>query len=111
MTEDQKRAEKGALLLAYQEAEENLAFLRQKANRMAGPFSTVSAWLKYIGSFEKKIAYGEDYSGIGDSIIKDVEEFRAQLNLDAVLSVTHEIKTAEELLKDLKHRKEQLRVK
>jgi hypothetical protein len=41
MTDDEKRQQKAMLLLAYQEAEENLAHAQERATRIAGAIEEV----------------------------------------------------------------------
>ena len=109
MTDAEKRAQKAELLLSYQEAVINLEHLRQKASQMARPFRQTSDWLKYIGSSDKKKGpYGEDHSIYGEAIRKNVEDFRKSLDLDVALEVESEIVRTEELVAELKNRKEAL---
>ena len=97
MTEDEKRRQKADLLLEYREAEENLLHLRQRAHQMARPFASVAAWLKHIGTIDKKPDYGD--------VPTLTESIRGQLDLDAVIALTKEIKLAENLFDELQRRK------
>lgn len=45
MTEDEKRRQKADLLLEYEEAEQSVAHLREKATRIATRIEAVSRWL------------------------------------------------------------------
>ncbi len=48
MTDEQKRAEKGLLVIEYQEAEEHLAHLYEHALRLAEPLDNLVGWLKNV---------------------------------------------------------------
>jgi hypothetical protein len=109
MTEDDRRQQKMTLLLEYHEAKVNLGYLRRKAIQMARPFRHLSDWLHYAGSIERRLpADGEDPAKIRDVIVANVEEFRAKLDLDAVLAVASQITAAEQLIVELRRQKQEL---
>jgi hypothetical protein len=110
MTEDEKRQQKAMLLLEYQEADDNLAHLREKATRIAVPFSEVSTWLDHAGGIRYP-GYREDDAKRNAAIRANPDLYRRNLNFDEALALMDEIVRAEALLQKLAQRKNDLGLK
>lgn len=110
MTEEEKRQQKAMLLLDYQEAENNLAHLREKAGRVAKPYDDVGTWLGRASSFTYP-GYREEDAKRNANIRVNLEAYRKSLNFDEALALMDEIKKAEELLAQLARRKAELGLK
>jgi hypothetical protein len=108
MTDEEKRQQKANLLLEYQEAEDHLAQLREKAHRKAQSFQTLHYWLKFVSGDSTAMHYGEDLSKVGDVIQARLADYRKQLDLDDVLALAAEIEQASKVLSELKIRKDKL---
>ncbi len=110
MTDDEKRQQKAMLLLEHQEAEENLAQLREKAGRISAPFAKVGKWLEYsqmnyLGGYEREKAQ------INGEIRSNLDAYRQAMNFDETLSLMDEIVAAERKLRDPSQRKQALGLK
>ena len=110
MTEEEKRQQKAMLLLEHQEAESNLAHLREKAGRVAKPYDDVAAWLAHASSFEYPGRREEDAKRDAN-IRANPELYRKSLPFDEAVALMDEIKKAEELLAQLGRRKAELGLK
>jgi hypothetical protein len=114
MTEDEKRQQKAMLLLEYQEAESNLAHLREKAGRMSAPIEQIGKWVSHAQSAETHPAYNrysQEYRSHDAAIRTNLDLYRKSLDFDAVLALMDEIKAAEEALHKLGRRKAELGLK
>lgn len=109
MTEDEKRQQKAMLLLEYQEAEENLAHLREKAGRMSAPFATVAKWLERAQSGSSMYRIDQDRTEA--TIRANLASYQNQINFDEALLLMNEIDGAEKKLKELATRKQSLGLK
>jgi hypothetical protein len=107
MTDEEKRQQKASLLLECQEAENNLAELKEKAKRRAQAVHSIERWLKHL-SGQSVPDYGEDLSKIGVMIGANLARYKQELNLDDAFALAAEIKNAETLLADLRNRKQDL---
>jgi hypothetical protein len=107
MTDEEKRKQKAMLLLEYQEAEEALAHLREKAVRIKKPFEDVAIWLNAASLGHYQI---EDLR-INGTIRSNLEAYQNALKFDEALALKDEITKAEKLLEDLAARKLSLGVK
>jgi hypothetical protein len=110
MTEEEKRQQKAMLLLEYQEAESNLAHLREKAGRVAKPYDDVAAWLTHASSFQYPASRERD-AKVNANIRANLELYRKSFAFDEVVALMDEIKKAEELLAQLGRRKAELGLK
>jgi hypothetical protein len=107
MTEDEKRQQKAMLLLEFQEAEETLAHLQEKATRMHEPIADVADWLNSCHRGSR-----QTYDFQRDKRIRsNLQTYRNALNFDEALSVMDEIARTEKLLEELGQRKKALGVK
>ena len=112
MTDTEKRRLQGDLLLEYQEAEAHLALLREKAKRVGESLKAVGDWVDKIyrdgWQFDPD---GKSYVR-GDWVsVKANQNYRSDLNFDAIMELGREVKEAIDHLKDLRGRKEQLGLK
>lgn len=110
MTDQEKRRQKADLLLEYQEAEEELAHLKEKAARLGHALDEITKWVKSFADPlpdtpvaatlrpEFKIALGDN-------------TWREAMNLDAAVKLQDEMKDVRHKLQTLKRRKESLGLK
>jgi coenzyme F420-reducing hydrogenase alpha subunit len=107
MTPDETRNQKALLLLEYQEAEQQVADLEEKAARIAERIGAVSQWLKTISS--NREIHPSDIpvwiAGAKADIFKD-SQFAAAMNLEDARKLVQEIIEARERLSDLTRRKQ-----
>lgn len=115
MTEDEKRQQKAMLLLEYQEAEENLAHLQEKAKRLSQYLLAVSKWMEdrshgysTAGGSEEKV-YVTEMGGYVN-ILTSPEVTKA-VDFEDVKSLAVEIKDARTRIQQLSERKKSLGVK
>ena len=108
MTDEQKRQQKANLLLEYQEAEENLAHLRERAYRMGQPVMRIAEWL---GRADVQQQRPEEYRVLSDGLLSNPGHVRATLNAEEILAVMNEIQQAEKKLAELAERKAALGLK
>jgi hypothetical protein len=108
MTDEEKREQKALLLLEYQEAENHLAQLRERARRKAESFDIVERWLKYVAGDNTAHHYGQDSSKIGDMIQPNLAKYKENLDLDAVFKLVAEVENAKLKVSDLGKRKAEL---
>jgi hypothetical protein len=111
VTEEEKRQQKAMLLLEYQEAESNLAHLREKAGRVAKPYDDVATWLAHASSFDYYPGRREQDAKNNANIRANLESYRKLLAFDEAVALMDEIKNAEELLAQLGRRKAELGLK
>ncbi len=109
MTDDEKRQQKAVLLLEYQEAEENLAHLREKAGVLARSTNEVGMWLGR--TYLPVRANDQDDRKRDANIRANLAQYREALNLDAAVSLMDEIGQAEQELGSLSERKKALGLK
>jgi hypothetical protein len=106
MTEDEKRQQKAMLLLEYQEAEINLAYLREKVRRHEEALAVLAKWLSHARVNHAN--YRTEDLVRDASIRANLETYRNVFNLDAALALVDEVAEAQERLKDLGKRKSDL---
>lgn len=111
MTDDDKRAQKGILLLEYQEAEQHLAHLQEKALRMSQDIKEVAKWL------EEERRVGPMHS-ITTSDAKDRSvrlskggQYQKSTDFAAVTAMVAELRDAHSKIRELGERKVSLGVK
>jgi len=109
MTEDEKRQQKGLLLLEYQEAQQNLAHLKEKAYRKVEALDEVRKWIRSVQSVSTN--YSPDELTRNNNIRTNLDTFRNAMNFDDVLLLMDEIKKANQLLETLEKRKADLGLK
>jgi hypothetical protein len=102
MTEDEKRQQKAMLLLDFQEAQTNLAHLRQEASRMSTPIRNVGDWLSNAETTD--YSYDQRAREKDAQIRANLELYRQGLNFDAAVALMDEIKQAGALLEELAKR-------
>ena len=107
MAEDEKRNQKGILLLEYQEAEQELAHLRTKAAKLSDDMYWVREWLDKAakGKNDEKTR-SED-----DNIRTNFNKYKEALRLEALLSLVDDIHKAEGKLATLAAQKTSLGLK
>jgi len=113
MTEDEKRQQKAMLLLEHQEAEQNLAHLEEKAERLSRRIRGVSEWLSYAAQRNSDLSRDEIWiHGLGVRVepLKDIEIARS-MDFDAAAKLIQEIKDARSTLEQLSKRKQSLGLK
>jgi hypothetical protein len=109
MTEDEKRQQKGLLLLEYQEAQQNLAHLKEKAYRKVEALDEVRKWMRSVQNVSTN--YSPDELTRNNDIRTNLDTFRKAMNFDDVLLLMDEIKKANQLLETLEKRKADLGLK
>jgi hypothetical protein len=109
MTEDEKRQQKGLLLLEYQEAQQNLAHLKEKAYRKVEALDEVRKWIRSVQNVSTN--YSPDELTRNNNICTNLDTFRNAMNFDDVLLLMDEIKKANQLLETLEKRKADLGLK
>jgi hypothetical protein len=109
MTDDEKRHQKAELLLQYQEAEENLAHLREKAGVLSKLVDEVAMWMSRAHIPVR--ANDQDDRRRDGNIRKNPAKYREAMNFDAALSLMDEIAEVCQQLNDLSERKKALGLK
>jgi hypothetical protein len=109
MTDVEKRRQKADLLLEYQEAEQELAHLKEKARAIRMGLNEISGWLQKITEQPESVKYVSH----GKGEMRDINDpiYSEAMNHDAILQLAQSIKTANEKLSELKTRKEGLGLK
>ncbi len=114
MTDEQKRADRGLLLLEYQEALDNLAQLYERALRLAEPLDELVGWLKnarYAGA--ERIPMHAQVQGRArflEAQVRDKPEEYSCAVAEA-LTIIEEIRQARDRIADLAERKQALGLK
>ena len=115
MTDDEKRQQKGELLLSFQEAQDNAAALREKIREMSSKLRGVQAWLDRLAntSYSRDLLHMEFYSPAHATTISVIEDasFRSAMDYDQVVSLTQEMIAAIKRIEDLASRKRDLGLK
>jgi hypothetical protein len=111
MTEEEKRQQKAMLLLEYQEAEENVAHLREKVSRLSKPFTEIATWLEHAAVIESAPGNFRINSERDARIRTNHDAYRQSLNFDAALAVLDELNEAQKTLARLAKRKSELGLK
>ena len=111
MTENQKREQKAALLLEYQEAADELANLRERAGRLSGYIGDVEAWVNRAQLLLGNRPYDEKDLSLDAKIRANSERYRSALNFDDALDLMDEIVAAKKQLNELAERKSELGLK
>lgn len=99
------------LLLEFQEAQENLAHLREKAGRVGKPIEDVADWLNNSSPERGPNINSEPNKKRDANIRANLEAYRKAMNFDDALALIDEIKKADELVEQLKLRKAELGLK
>src|SRR5258708_39663377 len=111
MTDEDKRQQKAMLLLEYQETQDTLAHLREKAGRMSAPFSQIGIWLEHAqitqGDSPREAKDRERNSEIRDN----ADKYCKELDFDAALTLMNEIRDIARKLQELAQRKADLGLK
>jgi len=109
MTTDEKREQRAMLLLEFQEAEENLAHLREKVNRYSAPIGEVEKWLHdaeiMLPSYDPEAAKRDA------NIRANIGLYQKTLNFEEILTLMNEIRDAKKLVSSLSTRKANLGLK
>jgi hypothetical protein len=96
------------LLLEYQEAEQNLAHLRERAIDLAEDIDTVRAWLQSAVSGSDPCVEVQR----SDALVRsNVDQYIRALDFDRILMQIESINAAETKLKELAQRKAALGLK
>ena len=113
MTEDEKRQQKILLLLEVEEAESNLANLREKAGRIGRDMLEVGQWLGFMSPDQLPDSeYRKKENLKRDAIIRaSLGKFRSAMNFDEALALMDEIANAEKQMASLTVRKSALGLK
>ena len=108
MTDDEKRQQKAALLLEYQETEDDLRHLHERSHRIT---ETMTELLRTIQPNLGAII--DDRHAHYDRPTKHwdhgkIDRAREALNIDGILDLANEIRKTESKLEQLKSRKQSL---
>ena len=112
MTEDEKRQQKAMLLLEYQEAEQTLAHLQEKARHRVQSLTCIAQWLtkSYDGTWNFDPSQ-EIYSSGAHTKILDDPRYEVAMDFAAVKTIALEIKDCMDNLRALQKRKQELGLK
>jgi hypothetical protein len=102
MTEDEKRRQKADLLLEFQEAEHELANLREKAKRFSGKLKALSEWMADCS--QPSLADPSYFADRRQQAIQGAEA----LNLEALKQIDQEISSAQRKVSSLRESKTSL---
>jgi hypothetical protein len=113
MTEEEKRQQKAMLLLEFQEAENNLASLREKAGRVGRDILEIGHWL---GNMSPDRGPSVETNNIENKrrdaqIRANLQGYRKVFDFDGALSLMDEVERAEKHLIALSLRKSELGLK
>lgn len=104
MTDEDKRQQKGMLLLEHVEAKQNLAHLQTKAAALAQTIDAVKEWL-VMASHERP--YDPTRVHMLDANIRSgAAKYSQALNFDSILALVDEINQADGKVMELAQRKE-----
>ena len=112
MTSDESREQKAMLLLEYQEAEQYLAELEEKALRMSYLIDAAAEWLRHFADRNKDISKSEVWVPNARKNIdaKDAGTANA-LNFKTVIELSKEIAEARGRVSSLQQRKQAIGLK
>lgn len=113
MTEDEQRHQKAMLLLEHQEAEQELAALREKSLRLSYLTQAFAEWMEDAARNKTSITSNEIYSSkLGRKVnIPGDGAFKAAMDYESALSLVREIQEAEKRTENLRNRKQALGLK
>lgn len=113
MTEDEKRQQKALLLLEFQEAETNLANLREKAGRIGREVSEVGEWLARMSpEYAPNMEYNKaDHVKRSATILTSLAKYRSAMNFDEAITLMGEIDQTVKSVAALALRKSELGLK
>lgn len=110
MTDDQKRLDKAALLLEYQEAEDEVGHLFERSHKITGALDELLRTIRP----DLSVLIDEAHAHYDQKTISEmwgygkVEQMRKALDIDAMLNLADEIRKAKWKLAGLKQRKQAL---
>jgi hypothetical protein len=114
VTQDEMRRQKADLLLEYEEAEQHLAHLREKAIRTGQRVEAISKWLLNAGEpYNDRIGDRFYVSGGGGSAMIEIADPQVAIamDFDAAKKLIEEIRSAHKKIQELKQRKQSLGLK
>jgi hypothetical protein len=115
VTQDEMRRQKADLLLEYEEAEQHLAHLQEKAIRTGQRVEAVSKWLLNAGEpYKDRISDRIYVSGGGGSTTIEVlsdPQVAIAMDFEAATKLIEEIRTSHRKIQELKQRKANLGLK
>lgn len=109
MTDQEKRLQKAHLVIEYQEAEDTLSALRERASKLSVLICDVGLWLKGIGAPHHH--FRPDISAATMSMDTDQASHREAFDFDAIIALTEQIRFAQSKLSELAERKAALGLK
>jgi hypothetical protein len=108
MTEEEKRRQKADLLLEYQEAQDHVANLEEKAKRIAESLRHIARWLG--GAVDEDVS--ENSYPLSDPAAITMEQrYRQAMNFEEMMKLTQKITVAQRRLVELDKRKRSLGLK
>jgi 2-phosphoglycerate kinase len=105
MTQDEKRQQKMELLLQYQEAEDDLAHLRERAKQISERLGKITAWLHDYYEFHNRPM--QEINQRNYQIVND-PQYRNATNFNEMIELVEQIRVAQGKLAELAKRKESL---
>lgn len=113
MTDDEKRQQKGLLLLEFLEAERELASLREKAGRIGREVSEVGEWLARMSpELDHNSEYSKTANAKRDATIRaSLAKYRGAMNFDEAVALMGEIEQSVKHVAALALRKSELGLK
>jgi len=113
MTDDEKRQQKLTLMMEFDEAESNLAHLREKAGRIGKDMLEVGQWLGYMSPGElPDTEFRKKENSQRNSLIRaSLGKYRSAMAFDEALALMDEIAKAEKQVESIAIRKSALGMK
>lgn len=108
MTEDEKRQQRAALLLQYEETREELQYLRNKAWNLSEQIGEVSHWLREARELQTTLRDREREQARDENIHKNLSHYRAAFDFDAILEIREDLRRANTKLCELAKQKKDL---
>jgi len=112
MTDLEIKRQKADLLLEYQEAQQHLAHLQEKARRLGESLSRITQWLRKSSESSWNFNPAEPIYVMGDYVkILEDPRYEAAMDFSEIKKVVQEIKEATDNLQSLGKRKNELGLK
>jgi len=107
MTQEEQRQQKAMLLLECNEAESELAALKEKAKRISEAIKTFGAWLE--GASHGQYSHGNLHvASLGAVNVLTDPRFEAAMSFDKANELVDQISEVQKRVDDLRNRKREL---
>ncbi|MGB8770437.1 MAG: hypothetical protein WCC92_12520 [Candidatus Korobacteraceae bacterium] len=108
MTEEEKRQQRAALLLQYEETREELQYLRNKAWNLSEDIGEISHWLREAREALATAHEREREQARDKNIQENVSHYRLAFDFDALLALREDLRRANDKLRELAKQKNDL---